>query len=107
MTSAWKSHEFVSKSRSGHNQECAEDRKKNLLQLSDVKDPEKLKKALTEYANTIVLHGGNIKEGIEGCIGETPLIKIKSLSEATGCEILAKAEGSTEQSFLDVILPAD
>ncbi|KAF2013202.1 PALP-domain-containing protein [Aaosphaeria arxii CBS 175.79] len=36
-------------------------------------------------------HDG-IKEGIEGCIGNTPLIKIKSLSEATGCEILAKAE---------------
>jgi cysteine synthase A len=35
---------------------------------------------------------GSIKEGIEGCIGDTPLIKIKSLSDYTGCEILAKAE---------------
>ncbi|KAF2001166.1 PALP-domain-containing protein [Amniculicola lignicola CBS 123094] len=34
----------------------------------------------------------DIREGIEGCIGNTPLIKIKSLSDATGCEILAKAE---------------
>ena len=34
----------------------------------------------------------NILEGIEGCIGNTPLFKIKSLSEATGCEILMKAE---------------
>ncbi|GAD94208.1 hypothetical protein AN1513.2 [Paecilomyces variotii No. 5] len=33
-----------------------------------------------------------IVEGIEGCIGNTPLLKIKSLSEETGCEILAKAE---------------
>ena len=33
-----------------------------------------------------------IPEGIEGCIGNTPLFKIKSLSEATGCEIYAKAE---------------
>ena len=33
-----------------------------------------------------------IVEGIEGCIGNTPLFKIKSLSEVTGCEILAKAE---------------
>ena len=33
-----------------------------------------------------------IPEGIEGCIGNTPLFRIKSLSEATGCEILAKAE---------------
>ena len=30
--------------------------------------------------------------GIEACIGSTPLFKIKSLSEATGCEILGKAE---------------
>lgn len=33
-----------------------------------------------------------IREGIEGCIGNTPLIRIKSLSDATGCDILAKAE---------------
>lgn len=33
-----------------------------------------------------------ISEGIEGCIGRTPLIKIHSLSEATGRTILAKAE---------------
>lgn len=31
-------------------------------------------------------------DGIEACIGNTPLIKIQSLSEATGCTILAKAE---------------
>jgi cysteine synthase A len=34
----------------------------------------------------------HIPEGIEGCIGNTPLFKIRSLSEETGCEILAKAE---------------
>ncbi|KAL9105514.1 MAG: hypothetical protein Q9187_008698, partial [Circinaria calcarea] len=33
-----------------------------------------------------------IVEGIEGTIGNTPLVRIKSLSEATGCEILGKAE---------------
>ncbi|OTB05047.1 hypothetical protein M426DRAFT_22157 [Hypoxylon sp. CI-4A] len=33
-----------------------------------------------------------ISDGIEGCIGRTPLIKIHSLSEATGRTILAKAE---------------
>ncbi|KAL3465298.1 tryptophan synthase beta subunit-like PLP-dependent enzyme [Aspergillus heterothallicus] len=33
-----------------------------------------------------------IVEGIEGCIGNTPLLRIKSLSDATGCEILGKAE---------------
>lgn len=35
---------------------------------------------------------GEISVGVEGLIGNTPLIKLKSLSEATGCEILAKAE---------------
>ncbi|KAL9103218.1 MAG: hypothetical protein Q9163_001705 [Psora crenata] len=35
-----------------------------------------------------------IPEGIEACIGGTPLFRIRSLSEATGCDILAKAEGS-------------
>jgi cysteine synthase A len=33
-----------------------------------------------------------IPEGIEGCIGNTPLFRIRSLSEETGCDILAKAE---------------
>ena len=33
-----------------------------------------------------------IPEGIAGCIGNTALFKIRSLSEETGCEILAKAE---------------
>lgn len=35
-----------------------------------------------------------IPEGIEACIGNTPLFKIKSLSSETGCEIVAKAEVS-------------
>lgn len=33
-----------------------------------------------------------IVDGVEGCIGNTPLFRIKSLSEETGCEILGKAE---------------
>ena len=33
-----------------------------------------------------------VPKGIEACIGNTPLFKIKSLSEETGCEIFAKAE---------------
>ncbi|KAK1297683.1 Microtubule-associated protein 70-5 [Acorus calamus] len=32
------------------------------------------------------------KKGLLECIGDTPLIRIDSLSNATGCEILAKAE---------------
>ena len=33
-----------------------------------------------------------IGEGLESCVGNTPLFRIKSLSDETGCEILAKAE---------------
>ncbi|KAK5200703.1 Cysteine synthase 2, partial [Cryomyces antarcticus] len=43
-------------------------------------------------SNHLEVLRSDICEGIEGCIGDTPLIRIKSLSEATGCEILGKAE---------------
>ncbi|KAF9110765.1 hypothetical protein BGX27_005909 [Mortierella sp. AM989] len=33
-----------------------------------------------------------ICDGVAGLIGNTPMMRIKSLSEATGCEVLAKAE---------------
>ena len=36
--------------------------------------------------------GEGIGDGIESTIGNTPLIRIRSLSEETGCEILGKAE---------------
>ncbi|KAG0369547.1 hypothetical protein BGZ54_009608 [Gamsiella multidivaricata] len=36
--------------------------------------------------------GSLICDGVAGLIGNTPMMRIKSLSEATGCEILAKAE---------------
>ena len=36
--------------------------------------------------------GGSIVNGVEGMIGNTPLVRIKSLSDLTGCDILAKAE---------------
>ncbi|PWW73310.1 PALP-domain-containing protein [Tuber magnatum] len=38
----------------------------------------------------------DIRNGLEECIGDTPLIRIKCLSEATGCEILGKAEAEAE-----------
>jgi cysteine synthase len=51
----------------------------------------KIKRA-SQASNSMKDRAGTIREGIEGCIGDTPLIKIKSLSEYTGCEILVKAE---------------
>lgn len=49
----------------------------------------------TNRATTI-----EVSQGIEACIGNTPLFNIKSLSHETGCDILAKAEVRSE------ILPA-
>ncbi|GBG74218.1 hypothetical protein CBR_g17931 [Chara braunii] len=45
---------------------------------------------VTHYPRTNVSDG--IVSGIFGAIGNTPLIRIASLSKETGCEILAKAE---------------
>jgi cysteine synthase len=42
-------------------------------------------------SRTVLLHEG-MRDGLEGCIGNTPLIRIKSLSEATQCNIFGKAE---------------
>lgn len=66
--------------------------KKHLSHVSKIKDADILQKTLAELAESLEKGIADVKEGIEGCIGDTPLIKIKSLSEATGCEILAKAE---------------
>ncbi|KAJ4295950.1 Cysteine synthase 2 [Collariella sp. IMI 366227] len=45
-----------------------------------------------ESSLTLYDRGDGIVDGVEGTIGNTPLVKIRSLSEATGCIILAKAE---------------
>ena len=59
---------------------------------ANARDPQK---RLTKDGNAFRKVDGRfngIVDGIEGTIGNTPLIRIKSLSEATGCEILGKAE---------------
>ena len=38
------------------------------------------------------LHEGIIVDGLIGAIGNTPLIRLRRASAATGCTILAKAE---------------
>ena len=65
---------------------------KVISKLTKINDLDALKKSLVEIDSSLQKGAGTIKEGIEGCIGDTPLIKIKSLSNYTGCEILAKAE---------------
>ncbi|GET66920.1 PALP-domain-containing protein [Rhizophagus irregularis DAOM 181602=DAOM 197198] len=42
----------------------------------------------------------DIADGIEGLIGNTPLMRIKSLSDATGCEILGKAEVAENKKLI-------
>jgi cysteine synthase A len=46
----------------------------------------------------------DIVDGIEGLVGNTKLVRIRSLSVATGCEILAKAEVPPSPSPLRNIL---
>ena len=65
---------------------------KNASRFSKINNLDTLKKNIEDISQALQKGAGDVKQGIEGCIGNTPLIKIKSLSEATGCEILAKAE---------------
>ena len=76
---------------------------RNIAQLGNIRDKRVLREKLLELANSLSLDKNDIKEGIEGCIGNTPLIRIKSLSEATGCDILAKAEVGGPDKFAEVI----
>jgi cysteine synthase A len=68
------------------------EQQKLVARFAKINDLDTLKKSLTELGSSLEQGAGSIKEGVEGCIGDTPLIKIKSLSDYTGCEILAKAE---------------
>lgn len=55
----------------------------------------------------------NVVDGVDGLIGNTPLMRIRSLSEATGCTILGKAEflnpggSSKDRVALNVIRSAE
>ncbi|KAJ4382907.1 Cysteine synthase 2 [Didymella sp. IMI 355093] len=81
-------------SKVNNSQDASKQQHKILSKLSKINDLETLRKTLVELESSLVKgeDAGDIKEGIEGCIGDTPLIKIKSLSEYTGCDILVKAE---------------
>src|ERR1700677_2897763 len=41
---------------------------------------------------TALYHGSSWQEDLTAAIGETPLIRLRRASEATGCTILGKAE---------------
>ena len=75
------------------------ERKRLISSFANVNDLETLKKKVSQLESSLAESTGSIKQGIEGCIGDTPLIRIKSLSEYTGCEIFAKAEVGTPKSL--------
>jgi cysteine synthase A len=62
-------------------------RRSSLLAPVTLKDRES-----AQDVTAVVATETDIPVGIEGTIGNTPLFLIKSLSEATGCQILGKAE---------------
>lgn len=90
LTTAYRNRSADSKDE--NSQKLLKQQHKLLSKLAKIDDLDTLKKSLVEIESSLQKGAGSIKEGIEGCIGDTPLIKIKSLSDFTGCEILAKAE---------------
>jgi cysteine synthase A len=47
---------------------------------------------LHHRSELIDIRAGSVVRGVDGLIGNTPLMRINSLSDLTGCEILGKAE---------------
>ncbi|MCJ1380870.1 hypothetical protein MMC17_003979 [Xylographa soralifera] len=66
-----------------------QDRTRSIAGLDSSKDSSKAK---AEGEDGFRWRENGIGDGIESTIGNTPLIRIRSLSEETGCEILGKAE---------------
>lgn len=100
LTGAYNKHFPTSSRNSDHDdaRQQLKQQQKLIARFAKINDLDTLKKSLVELESSLEKGGGSIKEGVEGCIGDTPLIKIKSLSEYTGCEILAKAEVCVRQS---------
>ncbi len=58
----------------------------------DEEDEEERRRRELRGRDPIQIRSGQVVRGVEGLIGNTPLMRINSLSDATGCEILGKAE---------------
>ncbi|CCF52105.1 hypothetical protein NDA14_000293 [Ustilago hordei] len=58
----------------------------------DDEDEEERRRRELRGRDPIEIRSGQVVRGVEGLIGNTPLMRINSLSDATGCEILGKAE---------------
>lgn len=53
-----------------------------------------------EHSKPIEVRTGEVVDGVPGLIGNTPLVRIASLSRLTGCNIVGKCEVSTPSSVL-------
>ena len=65
-------------------------RAKGLLSISYNSSPLAISKQIRDYSRHVVKN--NVYNGFKGTVGNTPLIKLNSLSELTGCDIMVKAE---------------
>ena len=66
-------------------------RKLRIYGLDDQDEEERIRRE--EYGrDSIQIRSGQVVSGVQGLIGNTPLMRINSLSDLTGCEILGKAE---------------
>lgn len=92
LSAAWNNYSAKGGDEKLSDEERLQQQQKIIAQLAKSNNLQELRKGLEDVAISIQNNVANIKDGVEGCIGDTPLIRIKSLSEATGCEILAKAE---------------
>ncbi|KAH7399285.1 tryptophan synthase beta subunit-like PLP-dependent enzyme [Pyrenochaeta sp. MPI-SDFR-AT-0127] len=92
LTAAYNKQSTSQGQKAANSNKVLKQQQKLVSRFAKINDLDTLKKSLVEIESSLEKGVGIIKEGIEGCIGDTPLIKIKSLSDYTGCEILAKAE---------------
>src|SRR6185369_3073289 len=60
--------------------------------LREVTQPHAILRALAGGAIVLMILSSPCHVGVEGHIGHTPLLRLRCLSELTGCEILGKAE---------------
>ena len=72
-----------------HHHKTAEETSNNILEQKSGSIFRTFTNQLFEFGKS---SGQDVRDGIESCIGNTPLIKIRSISEATGCDVFAKAE---------------
>lgn len=67
-------------------------RRRRFSKVKEVNDSVAMAAKRNYRAEMIDVRAGSVVRGVDGLIGNTPLMRINSLSDLTGCEILGKAE---------------